>query len=188
MTKTDYELEKHYKNVGLRARRKNEETLTSFDRNIFWYNKDEIFRQQKAVKSKVTYADHRKVIETAVNMMRKDTQHDIAMCILTHRYFEDYRNSVFQGKGNFTLDYSFIIVKVAMLFNPATSTVSKVNIASRLKEYTTPTLVQINHITGTVTKVNTPETSFTLNEWAVKFNEAANESTTYHLAGLAIGA
>jgi len=187
MTKIDLELEKHFKTVGSRPQRKNEETLTSFDRDIFWYDKDTKHRQTPST-TKVTYEHHRKAIETAVNFMRKDTQHTIAMCILTHRHFEDYRNSVFSGEGNFTADYSFIVKKVHMLFNPTTSRITTSSISTKLKEFTTPTLVQVNHVVGEVTPVTVPDTGETLNEWAIKFNENANETTTYHVAGLKIGA
>jgi len=186
MTSVDYQLEKHYKSIAERPQRKFEETITSFDRNIFWYNKDDVNRQVQGTRKKITYEDHRKAIEVAINVLGKSTQHDIAMCILIHRYFTDYRNNVFAGKGDFTSDYSFIVKKVGMLFNADTGRVTPINIASKLKDYTEPTLVQINHIAGTVTEVNTPDTGETLNEWAIRFNKRANESTTYHVAGLSL--
>ena len=186
MTKTDYALEKHYKSIGERPQRKFEETITTFNRDIYYYNLSEVTRQAATTSTKVTYEDHRKMVEIAVNMMKKDTIHDIAMCILTHRFFENYRNSVFAGKGNFTLDYSFLVSKASMIFNPSSSTINKVNIATKLSEFTKPTLVAINHIAGTVDTVTPPGNKFTLNEWGIKYNETANESTTYHLAGMSI--
>ena len=185
MTSIDVQLEKHYKAIGDRPGRKDEETLTSWDRNIYYYTRD---NRQVKTGDKVTYEDHRKVIEIAINILHKDTQHDIAMCILTHRFFTDYRNKVFAGEGSFIADYSFIIRKVGTLFNPTTSQIITSSIGTKLKEYTTPTLVQINHIVGEVTKVKTPSTSRTLNEWAALFNQGAPESTTYVVAGLKLGA
>jgi len=191
MTSTDLQLEAHYKNVGARPQRKFEETITSFVRDIFWYNKDELSRQadraEKIDNTKVTYEDHRKVVEIAVHVMNKSTQHDIAMCILTNRFFKDYRARAFAGEGDFYLDYGFLISKIAMLFNPTTSRIKKINLLSQLQSYDEPTLVQINHITGDVTEVTAPEGDITLNSWAIKLNESANESTSYRLVGLKVG-
>ena len=143
MKSYDLLLEEHSKKISKRPQRKNEETKTSFNRDIFWYDRDEVARQAENTKrtgdKKVTYEDHRKVIETAVNMMQMKTQHDIAMCILTHRFFSNYRANAFQGLGSFNLDYSFIIKKISMMFNPATSNVQPINISNRLKEFTKPT-------------------------------------------------
>jgi hypothetical protein len=188
MTKRDYLLEQHYKNIAARPQLKDEETLTRYDRNIYYYNRDEVNRQKEATPIKVTYEDHRRVVETAINMMRKDTQHDIAMCILTHRFFANYRASVFAGEGSFNEDYGFLIKKIDMLFNPTTSKVKPINTRSKLAEFTTPTLVQVNHVVGTVTKVNVPHNVKTLNEWATTFNASANSTCTYQIAGLQLGA
>lgn len=192
MTNTDIALEKFFKDiVAKRPQRKNEETITSFDRDIFWYNRDELSRQadhaEKNDFSKITYEDHRKVVETAVNMMCKDTQHSIAMTILTHRFFKDYRAKAFGGKGNFRTDYTFVIKKVGMIFNPTSGRINNISLLSKLQEYTKPTLIQINHITGDVTEVNPPGDKFTLNEWAIKYNASANESTSYRLVGMKVG-
>jgi len=188
MTLIDYQLEKYFQNVAKRPPKKFEETLTTFDRNIFWYNRDEIQRQYQNTPLKTTYEDHRKAIEVSVNMMGKTTQHEIAMCILTHRYFSNYRNSVFTGTGDFYQDYSFLVKKISMVFNSNSSRIIHTNINTKLKEFIEPTLVQVNHISGDVTKVALPKTIETLNEWAIKFNENACESTTYHVAGLKLGA
>lgn len=195
MTTTDFELEKFFKNtVAKRPQRKNEETLTSFDRDIFWYDRDELSRQADRAEElkgeRITYEDHRKVIETAVNMMRKDTQHDIAMTILTHRFFKDYRAKTFAGEGSFRTDYTFLISKVAMIFNPFTSRItgtSSTSLAGKLTQYTEPTLVQINHITGTIKEIKSPSDKFTLNEWAIRLNENASASTSYRVAGMKVG-
>lgn len=187
MTPVDYSLEKHFNAVASRPRNKDEDTITTFDRTIFWYDRDDVARQTVPNAKKLTYEDHRKVVETAVNMMQKTTVHDIAMCILTHRYFTDYRASAFGGKGSFNTDYGFLVRKIAMLFNHTTDRVSPSTIHSRLREFTTPTLVQINHIAGIVTEMKAPSAKLTLNEWAVKFNENANESSTYAIAGLRLG-
>lgn len=195
MIQTDFILENFLRNtVAKRAQRKNEDTITTFDRDIFWYDRDELERQADRADTlsdtRITYEDHRKVIETAVNMMRRETQHDISMAILTHRFFKDYRAKVFSGEGSFRLDYGFLVTKVAMIFNAATSRVTgnSVSIAGKLAQYTVPTLVQINHITGSVQSVSVPTgNDITLNEWAQRFNDNANESTSYRVAGLKVG-
>lgn len=189
MTPIDYQLEQFYKRVAERPRRKDEDTITSFNRDIFWYDRDERYRQRDGTSNTTSfnYEEHRKAIETAVNIFRKTTVHDIAMTILTNRYFANYRNSVFAGNGNFNKDYSFLVRKASMLFNSTAGRINNINITDKLKNYDKPTLVQINHITGDVTKVLLPKTSETLNEWAIKFNRNANESTTYHIAGLKVG-
>lgn len=188
MTSTDYKLEQLYKSIADRPQRKFEDTITTFNRDIFWYNRDELHRQVENTNTeRITYETHRKVIETAVNIMRKDTPHDIALCILTHRFFAAYRANVFAGEGTFTTDYTFLLTKISMIFNQSTGTIPKTNIAAKLKEYKKPTLVQVNHITGTVSEVITPDTGETLNEWAIKFNQGAPVSTSYRIAGLKIG-
>jgi len=187
MTIRDTILEEFYKTIPNKPVSKNDTSLCSFDRNIYYYDRDEVARQAELAEctpEKITYEDHRKAIETAVNMMRKDSQHDIAMNILTHRFFKNYRARAFRGNGSFTEDYSFLITKIAMVFNYTTGTVNRINLPSSLKSYTEPTLVQINHITGTVTEVNVPGNKFTLNEWQSKFSAQANESTTYRLVGI----
>jgi hypothetical protein len=190
MTPTDLLLEQHYRNIGNRPPRKGEETITTFNRDIFWYDRDELSRQADAAEastlSRITYEDHRKAIETAVNMLHKRTQHDIALAILTHRFFKAYRAKAFAGEGNFIYDYGFLVSKIGMIFNENSGTVKSTTIAAKLRSYTVPTLVQINHIAGTVKKVNTPDLDLPLNEFAIKFNKAANESTSYRVAGMAI--
>ena len=185
MTNIDLLLEQHSKEVGTRPQRKFEETITSFNRDIFYYNRDT--SERKSTKSKTTYEDHRKVIETAINVMGKTTQHDIALCILTHRFFENYRNTVFPAKKDFTADYSFLIRRIGAMFNPTTGQVKTSTIPRSLQAFTKPTLVQVNYLSGGVTKVTVPETGETLNEWAIKFNENAPESTKYMVAGMSIG-
>ena len=119
--------------------------------------------------------------------MKAETQHEIAMTILTHRFFAQYRADAFAGESNFASDYSFILKKIALLYNPTSSKLKTSTIPSALKEFTKPTLVQLNHIAGTVTKVNVPSDKFTLNEWAIKFNANAPESTSYRIAGMKVG-
>ena len=193
MTSTDFRLEVFLKDtVAKRAPRKNEETITRFDRDIFWYDRDELSRQAdraaQVESGRVTYEDHRKTVETAVTMMRKDTQHDIAITILTHRFFKDYRAKVFSGEGSFRLDYTFLVLKAGTLFNAATSriTSSSNTITAKLQQFTTPTLVQINHIAGAVNTVTVPDAGLTLNEWAQRLNDSANESTSYRIAGIKV--
>lgn len=189
MTLIDYHLEKFYRTAAERPPRKNEETITTFNRDIFFYDRSELSRQaDKADENKrITYEDHRKAVETAVNIMGASTQHEIAMTILTHRFFAQYRSDVFAGEGSFTSDYTFIIQKIGMLYNSTNSKITTNSIPSALKMYTEPTLVQINHISGDVTKVNIPDSAFTLNEWAIKFNANAPESTSYRITGLKVG-
>jgi len=188
MTTIEYELEQHYKSIAKRPLRKDEDTITKFDRNIYLYNIDEVPRQQeaneRAIKQTTNYEDHRKVVETAVTMLKQHTQHDIAMTILTHRFFADYRSKTFAGKGNFTIDYTFIIKKVGALFSHNTETVTKSSIAMKLAEYTKPTLVQVNHLAGIVSEVSKLPWNTTLNDQAIKLNFGAPESTSYMVAGL----
>ena len=180
-------LEAHLKEVAKRPQRKNEDTITKFNRDIFWYNRD-MAKRHTNPSVRVTYEDHRKAVETAVNFFRKDTQHDIAMCILTHRYFSDYRSNALSGAGNFLKDYTFLVKKTGMLFNPTASRIAGSNVSSQLSAYKDPTLVQINHICGAVTPVTPPSDRLSLSEWAKLYNDNAVESTTYQVAGLRLGA
>lgn len=185
------QLEALYRASANKPRSKDDDTITTFNRDVYWYDRDEVQRQQRAKAntgtSKVTYETHRKVVETAVNMMRKSTQHEIALCILTHRYFAEYRKNIFEGAGNFNTDYNYILLKVGSLFDAHNSKIYKSNIASKLAEFNTPTLVAVNHIVGTVEVVTVVSNKFTLNEWATKYNANAPESTTYMVAGLKVG-
>jgi hypothetical protein len=187
MTSTDILLEQLYKTVGDRPQRKGEETLTTFDRRIFFYDRDEVNRQLKRTTSnRVTYEDHRKAVETATTMFGNKTQHEIAMTILTHRFFADYRANAFEGLGGFTADYSFLIRKIGHLFDSKTSRVNTSTISTQLKTFKTPTLVQVNHLAGIVTSVTLPTLSKSLADWANTFNSNAPESTTYQVAGLSV--
>lgn len=189
MTPLDYELEQFYQRIAERPQRKFEETLTSFNRDIFWYDRSELSRQADKANSnkRITYEDHRKAVETAINMMKAEQPHEIALTILTNRFFAQYRADAFSGEGSFISDYTFIIKKIDMLYNHKHGTVNATNIPSALKAFTEPTLVQINHIAGDVKKVTVPESDFTLNEWAIKFNANAPESTSYRVAGMKVG-
>lgn len=186
MTTTDLQLEQHYKAVGNRPPRKFEETITSWNRDAFWYNRDKSVREINNVNT--TYEDHRKVIETAINIMGKTTQHDIAMCILTNRFFANYRASVFGKEKNFITDYTFLVKKIGVLFNPTTGTIKSSTIHSKLQEYTEPTVVQLNHLAGRVTDVFIkPKDNETLNELAQRLSQGSPESTTYMVAGMKVG-
>ena len=92
MQPIDYVLEEFYKSIPKRPKDKYDETITTFDRNIYWYNRDNIRRQAKAKKSseRLTYEDHRKAVSTAVHILHKQTAHEVAMAILSHRFFEDF--------------------------------------------------------------------------------------------------
>lgn len=183
----DARLEQHLINIAKRPQRKFEETLTSFNRDIFWYSHG-VEPGHQQINPKINYETHRKMIETAVTVLKADTPHDIALKLLMHRFFSEYRKSVFIQSGTFTEDFSYMLKKVDLIFNVSTGMIRRVNIQEKLAEYKTPTLVQINHATGTVSKVTVPNMNFTLNEWAIKFNNVANETTSYHIAGLTIGA
>ena len=187
MTATDLALMAFYESIPNRPKIKYDDTITRFDRDLWFYDRDDINRQSSTTK-KVTYEAHIKVIQTAVTMLKVDTQHDIAMMILTHRFFKSYRDDIFSGTGNFYSDYSFLVKKIDMVHNTDTNRVITHSIGNKLQEFKVPTLVQINYIAGTVTKVKTPDTGETLNEWAVKFNLACNSTISYQVAGLSIGA
>jgi len=177
----NYKLEEFFKSIGERPQHKHEETITSFNRDILYYDIDALTRQasKTPLNKRITYEDHRKAIETAINIFRRTTPHDIVMCILTQRYFDTYRNTVFRGEGSFCADYTFLIKKVSTLFNKSSNTIIPAHIARKLADIAEPTLIQINHIVGTVEPVRVPTTSDTLNEWAIKLNTGAPESTTY---------
>ena len=190
MTAIDLQLEQHFKKVAERPRRGLEETNTYFNRDMFWYDRDGVNRQaeQHLINNeRVTYDDHRRAIETAILMMGKESKHDIAMCILTHRAFASYRANAFKGEGSFATDFSFIIKKIAALVTNDGLRTFRTSYISQLKEFTEPTLVQINHIAGVVTPVTVASDKFTLNEWAKRYNAGAPESTTYAVAGMKLG-
>jgi len=151
------------------------------------YDRDDVNRQIPPVDAKATYEDHRKAIGTATVMFRMKTQHDIAMCILTNRFFEAYRNKAFQGLGGFTKDYSFLLKKIGMVHDFQKETVPTLSISAKLATFTTPTVVQINHIVGSVEPVNLPD-ALALTEWAKALNSSANESTSYRVVGLELAA
>lgn len=192
MTPQDLLEEYLYKRMTERPPRKHEETVTRWERDIFLYNRDETKRQEEAAlrqgTERVTYENHRVAVETAVNIMKKTTPHDIAMCILTHRFFANYRKNAFAGKSGFVEDYSFILKKIAMLFDMHTTQIKGRNYKSKLMEFTEPTLVQVNHIMGIVSPITVPSSKFTLQEWASRYNAGAPESTSYMVAGLRLGA
>lgn len=185
MTHLDYFLEQHWLNASARPAPKGSETITTFNRDIYWYNKDMITRQH-ATTERVTYQDHRQAIESAILVLGKTTQHAIALTVMSHRFFNDYRNKAFQGTWDFYKAYSFLVRKAGAISETPLTRVSAGSIKAKLKEYSTPTLVQVNHITGALSVVSLPESRFTLNEWAIKFNASANESTTYVVAGLSL--
>jgi len=191
MTELDIKLEELYKAIPDKPKDKNDESITKWDRNVYLYDRDEVARQADAVERNGTgnysYANHRQAVETAVNMLHKNTSHDIAMCILTHRFFKDYRNTVFAGEGTFYSDYTFVIKKIEMLFNNTTNRLVTVNISSKLAAFGKPTLVQVNHIMGIVKPVTIPTTLGTLQQSAHKLNLGAPESTTYMIAGMQLG-
>lgn len=122
----------------------------------------------------------------ATTIFRADSPHTIAMLILTNRMFKQYRAKVFKGEGGFTSDYSFLIKRIGMLFNSSTGRLGTSSIAMQLQAFSTPTLVQINHVASTVTEVKTPDSTTPLNEWAILYNQSAPETTSYRVAGLSL--
>jgi len=183
ITERDLQLEKFFNDtVAKRPQRKNEETITWWDRQVFWYDKDEVARQSRDVAAnpaKVTYEDHRIAVETAVTIFGAKSSHQIAMEILSSRHFRPYRAKAFKGMGTFHNDYSFLIKKIGVLFNHHKAHIIHSSAATKLAAMEGPALVQINHITGSVTKVILPKSSNSLDRWAVLFNSGAPESTTY---------
>jgi len=183
ITERDMQLEAFFKNtVATRPQRKFEETITWWDRRVFWYDKDEVARQARDVakdNTKVTYEDHRIAVETAVSIFGAKSPHSIAMEILSSRHFRPYRAKAFGGVGTYNNDYSFIIKKISVLFNPHKAHIIRSSAATKLAAMEGPALVQINHITGDVTKVVLPKSTNTIARWEALFNMSAPESTTY---------
>ena len=60
----DYQLERFYKESAARPKRKFEETETSFDRRVYWYDRSELIRQADKANTdrRITYEDHRKAV------------------------------------------------------------------------------------------------------------------------------
>jgi len=162
-------------------------TDTSFTMDTYLYNKDEVLRQKEAFKKgkRVTYEDHMSVINTAKTILKKDTQLSIAKAILTHRYFKDYRINTFKGQGNYLKDLQFILLRVGNIFDAKTTKVKAYDTSETLKKYLEPTLIQINYLAKTTSKVILPtDTKLSLQEWAEKFNRNASETTTYTVIGI----
>jgi hypothetical protein len=172
-------LEDHYRSIASRPKDPRDDTITTFNRDIFWYT-----ASQHSASPTHTYEDTRKVIETAVIMFGCKTPHTIAVAILTHRFFKNYRATTFGTDGTFTSDYSFLIKKIGLLYNQSKGTMNPYSIKSKLSEYKEPTLVQINEIAGTVTTVKVPSDKYTLNEWAITYNKNCSSHIRYALAGL----
>jgi hypothetical protein len=99
------------------------------------------------------------------------------MEILSHRHFRAYRAKAFGGVGSYKADYSFIIKKISVLFNPHKAHIIRSTAATKLASME-PGLVQVNHINGAVKAVNPPATK-SLEHWLTMFNSGAPESTTY---------
>lgn len=159
---------------------------TSTKSAAYLYNKDEVAKQKEAFTGevRVTYEDHIRVINIARNELKKDTQLDIANAILTHRFFKQYRINTFQGKGSYLKDLQFILARIGNVFDHNSSKVITKDVSHYVKGFVEPTLVQVNHLASTVSKVNLPKSSRTLEEWAVLFNKDAPESTVYVVAGV----
>lgn len=172
--------EELFRRMAERPRRKGEDTITRFDRDIYYFDKDRASRNYSSIadESRVTYEDHRRAVETAVNMLNKRNPYDITMSILFHRFFTDYRSKVFVDEGSFHSDFTYVNYKVSTLFNFETNTVPMFNMSKRLDGIERPALVSVNHATGTVKKLNLPEIN-SLKVWAVKLNAASSETTTY---------
>ena len=181
MKQTNLHLEQFYKAISKRPNHKHETTITTFNRDIFWYNID-VDESQDIQPGTATYEDHRKAVTSAVVLLHKNTPHDIAIAILTHRFFKHYREQLFGSTRNFTLDYSTLLTKIDLLYNPAKG-FRKYNNQSTLA-FDKPTLVQTNFVTGEMQSITVPSNVKTLNEWAITFNANAPESTRYSVKGL----
>lgn len=186
ITAHDIQMEKLLREASAAPRYKGATHTVRFDRDIFYYNKDEVERQKvladRIADAKVTYEDHIKAVNTARFMLGKDTAAEIAMAILTHRWFKDYRARAFKGSGSFREDFGFVVSRVGNIVNHRTGAVIKPDIKKRLEEYTEPTLVQINHLANSIEIIQVPGT-LPLQEWASKLNKEASETTTYVVAG-----
>jgi hypothetical protein len=186
ITKRDLQIEKLLREMGDKPPHSNATHTVRFDRDIFYYNKDEVARQARLAERidgvRMTYEDHIRAIKIARHMLGKDTQADIAMAILSHRYFKDYRAKAFKGKGSFREDFTFIVTKVGNVLDTKTSRIIPPDVTAKLNEYKEPTLVQINHLIGSIQTVKTP-TTLSLQDWATKLNAGASETTTYAVAG-----
>lgn len=186
ITKRDLEIEKLLREMSEKPLPKNAKHTVRFDRDIFYYNKDELARQTRLAERvegvKVTYEDHVKVVKEARFMLGKETQAEIAMAILSHRWFKNYRAAAFKGTGSFREDFSFVLSKIGNIVDHRTSKIVPPEVKGKLEAFTKPTLVQVNHLAGTV-EVITPPAVLTLQEWAVKFNAEASEANTYIVAG-----
>ena len=183
MKQIDILLEQLYKSAADRPQRKFEETITTFNRDIFYYDRDGVNRQLRYDGPAATYEDHRLAVETAVNMQRAGSQHEIALAILSHRHFAEYRAKTFAGLGCFRDDYSFLLLKIGNLFVADTSTIVTSTIANQLGRFTEPTLVQLNHLAGVAEPVILPNDKFSLEHWLRVFSSGAPESITYRVVG-----
>ena len=186
ITQRDLEIEKLLKEMSEKPLHKNATHTVRFDRDIFYYNRDEVERQKmladRQPDAKVTYEDHIKAVKTARFVLGKDTQAEIAMVILSHRFFKDYRAKAFKGTGSFREDFSFIVSRVGNILDHRTTKIIPADIQTKLSGYKDPTLVQVNHLVGTIETVKV-SAALTLQEWANKFNAGASETTTYAVAG-----
>lgn len=187
ITKIDLAKEKALKEWADQTPSKNQKHTRHFNRDQFYYNLDEIERQAviaaRTPGIRVTYEDHIKAVKTARFVLNKDNQHDIVMCILSHRWFKDYRAKAFKGNGSFKEDFAFVAAKIGNIVDTTATKIIPTDTHEKLAKFTTPTLVQVNHLAGTVQKVKVNTHTSTLQEWAKKFNEGASETTTYIVAG-----
>lgn len=181
MYKTDV-TEQHIREYANRPAPKYIDTITTFNRDIFWYTGETSTSPRKPV----TFKDHRAAIETAVNLYKVKYPHEIALCILTTRFFKSYRYNTFGNSDSFNDNYGFLIRKISSIFNVKTGNIHRINVNDKLKNYTEPTLVQINYISGDVKSIKLPTDKLTLNEWAIKLQEGAPISTIYAVAGLSL--
>ena len=187
ITKQDILLEKLLREASDAPRYKGATHTVTFSRDIFYYNKDEVERQralaERSDDTRVTYEDHIKAVKTARFMLHQETQADIAMTILTHRWFKDYRAKAFKGTGSFKEDFAFVVTRVGNILDHKTSKIIPVDVMDKLKDITEPTLVQVNHLVSSIETVDVSTRVLTLQEWATKFNVGASESITYVVAG-----
>lgn len=157
----------------------------SFSLAVFLYDKDEVRRQKEHVTQglRITYEDHISVITTARYELKNETSLEIAKAILTHRYFKAYRANTFQGKGSFLKDLQFILQRIGPVYSHKDSKLITKDVTGLVKQFTVPTLVQVNHLASIVSPVTVPNIGKSLEDWAILFNKEAPESTVYVVAG-----
>jgi len=184
ITKEALEQEQYLKDWANQPKSKNQTHERVFDRDLYYYSLDEKARQAEILNrqpnSKVTYADHVKAARTAKVIFGANSQYEAIKCILTHRWFKDYRAKTFKGEGTLQDDFKFLAQRIGNIISSKTSKIIPPNIKDKIAKITTKKLVQVNYLTGSIENVKLPkDTKKTLQEWAQMFNEDSSETTVY---------